>query len=753
MIHPQPTQSFILGTDSKCQLPQTVIETLAENVALSWYSADGKIVEATEPFLALFGQDRASLLGRDQQVLAEDPLAAAQSYRTLWERLRKGDRETRDVCRVGANGQPVWTRSTFTAVRDEVGRMDSILEIAIDITAQTKHTVTLQSAVDAIHRSQAVIQFDLKGMILDANENFLRAMGYDREEILGKHHRIFCSKEYAASEEYAAFWDSLRTGKYQGGEYCRLAKGGREVWIQATYNPLFDATGKLVGVIKFATDITRTKLTSAEASGKVAAIERAQAVIEFDLTGKVLEANDNFLRTFGYTKDEVRGRHHRMFCEDAFARSAEYSAMWDRLRAGEFERGEFRRLRKDGKDVWISASYNPIFDLNGRVLKIVKFATNITGNRRRMDAIGRVQAVLEMSTDGSVRTANDNFLNLFGYHIDDIRNRNHRMFCGDTFASTAEYREFWDRLTRGEFFGGRVLRFSKSQKRIWLQANYNPVFDDEGSIIGVTMFAADITRQVELEESVEQMALEINRKSQDISSRSNTVARGAQSLGATTEEMTASIEELTASIQSITQNVKNSSFLAQSAQGEAEKGAELVNQAIDAMNAISKSSEDINDIVKVMGEIAAQTNLLAFNAAIEAARAGEHGWGFSVVADEVRKLAERSSQAARDITKLIQESLKRIQMGSETSKSAGQAFSRIVTGVEQTTRSILEISSSTEEQLIAAREVSASIQNVARETELAAEASETIAVATRELTAGSDALAQLVAAGANAKAR
>jgi methyl-accepting chemotaxis protein len=213
--------------------------------------------------------------------------------------------------------------------------------------------------------------------------------------------------------------------------------------------------------------------------------------------------------------------------------------------------------------------------------------------------------------------------------------------------------------------------------------------------------------------------------------------------------MTASIEELTASIQAITQNVKNSSLMAQGAQQEAEQGAKLIAQAIEAMGAISKSSEDISEIVKVMGEIASQTNLLAFNAAIEAARAGEHGWGFSVVADEVRKLAERSSQAARDITKLIQESLKRIAMGGETSKSAGQAFQKIVAGVEQTTRSILEISSSAEEQLIAAKEVSSAIQNVARETERAAEASETIALATKDLTAGSESLATLVSSGAS----
>lgn len=237
---------------------------------------------------------------------------------------------------------------------------------------------TYEAQVAAIHKSQAVIEFTLDGTIVTANQNFLDAMGYQLEEIKGKHHSIFVDTTYRESPEYREFWTKLNRGEFQTAEYKRIGKGGREVWIQASYNPIIGANGKPVRVIKFATEITRQKLQAAENDGKIAAINKAQAVIEFNLDGTIITANPNFLSTLGYSLDEVRGKHHRMFVDPAEASSREYELFWERLRRGEFDTRVYKRIGKGGKEVWIQASYNPILDMNGKPFKVVKYATDVT---------------------------------------------------------------------------------------------------------------------------------------------------------------------------------------------------------------------------------------------------------------------------------------------------------------------------------------------------------------------------------------
>lgn len=259
------------------------------------------------------------------------------------------------------------------------------------------------SVLEALGRSQAIIEFDLSGNILTANENFCKAVGYQRSEIVGRHHSMFVLRDEAASTKYKAFWAKLARGEYDQGQYRRLAKNGQEIWIEASYNPVF-RRGKPYKVVKIATDITWIKRKSAEDEGKLAALSRAQAVIEFTPDGTILKANENFLGALGYEASEIIGKHHAMFCEAGYAQSQEYRDFWAELRSGKFSTGQFMRLGKDGKRVFIQASYNPIIDHKGEVFKVVKFAIDVTD---RMDAVEELGAALERLSQCNIRVTLD----------------------------------------------------------------------------------------------------------------------------------------------------------------------------------------------------------------------------------------------------------------------------------------------------------------------------------------------------------
>jgi methyl-accepting chemotaxis protein len=334
----------------------------------------------------------------------------------------------------------------------------------------------MTSQVAAISRSQAVIEFEIDGTIVSANDNFLSATGYRLNEIVGRHHSMFVDPDYGRSREYKDFWLALGRGEFCSGEFQRFGKGGREIWLQASYNPILDADGKPIKVVKFASDITEQKKQSVDFAGQIAAISKSQAVIEFEVDGTIRVANDNFLTALGYRLDEIRGKHHSMFVDEEYRRSPEYREFWRRLGNGEYQAGEFRRIGKGGKEIWIQASYNPILDPSGKPFKVVKYATDITAEKLRnadfsgqIAAISKSQAVIEFEMDGKIRTANDNFLQALGYRLEEIRGQHHQMFVDDAYRNSADYREFWKKLGRGEYQAGEFRRMAKGGREIWIR--------------------------------------------------------------------------------------------------------------------------------------------------------------------------------------------------------------------------------------------------------------------------------------------
>ncbi|MBD9478102.1 methyl-accepting chemotaxis protein [Pseudoxanthomonas sp. PXM02] len=538
-------------------------------------------------------------------------------------------------------------------------------------TQRRARLAELQAQVDALHKVQAVIEFDLSGNILTANTNFLAALGYTLPEIVGHHHRMFVNEDYAGSAAYRDFWARLGRGEFDEGQYQRIGKGGREVWIQASYNPVFDQNGKPYKVIKFATDITRQTLQAADYAGQLAAINKSQAVIEFDLTGTILSANQNFLDAMGYRLDEVQGRHHSMFADAAYRDSAEYHAFWQKLGRGEYDAGQYRRYGKGGREIWIQASYNPIFDACGKPVKVVKYASDVTD---------QVRATLAMQ------------------------------------AALAQSRQVVASAQAGDLTA-RVPTADKDGAVAELCQGINALVEVMAGLVGDIHAAADV----------------VNNGVRDIAAGNADLSQRTEQQAASVEETASSVAELSATVSHTADNARLAAELAVSASGTAARGGELVHGVVDTMAQISTSSRRIADIIGVIDGIAFQTNILALNAAVEAARAGEQGRGFAVVASEVRSLAQRCGGAAREIKQLIGDSLERVAAGSQQVENAGANMEDIVASVERVSTLIGQISLASQEQSLALQQVNQTVTHIDHNTQQNAALVEEAAAAAHSL--------------------
>ncbi|PBQ22301.1 chemotaxis protein [Pseudomonas congelans] len=255
-----------------------------------------------------------------------------------------------------------------------------------ELTAMKAEVDGLKGLTSALEKSMAVVELGLDGKIIRANDNFLAAMGYRAEELASKTHRDFCEPEMLRSREYADLWASLKAGKFISGTFKRVGKNGHSVWLEASYNPVIDAQGNVVKVVKYALDVTARVMLENETNSKLAAVDRAMAICEFEPNGNVITANNNFLNVMGYALNEIKGKHHRSFCEPTLVNSPEYTEFWRKLNHGEFIGDQFKRIGKHGRVVWLEATYNPVFDVDGKLYKIVKFASDITQRVEKQEA-------------------------------------------------------------------------------------------------------------------------------------------------------------------------------------------------------------------------------------------------------------------------------------------------------------------------------------------------------------------------------
>jgi methyl-accepting chemotaxis protein len=363
---------------------EAITAALNRSMAVIELEADGTILTANENFLKTVGYDLREIQGKHHRMFCDPAYVNSPEYLKFWEKLNRGEFDSGEYRRIGKGGKEVWIQASYNPVLDENGDVVKVVKFASDITEQKMHSALAEGMNTAMSRAQAMVEFNLDGTIITANENFLKTVGYDLREIQGKHHRMFCDPKYSESIEYRMFWDKLGRGEVDAGQYKRYGRAGKEVWIQASYNPIFDASGKPFKVVKFATDITEQTNRNAIYEGKVNAIGKAQAIIEFNLDGTIINANENFLKTLGYDLREIQGKHHRIFCDPAYTSSSDYRAFWEKLGRGDFDAGEYKRITKTGAEIWISASYNPIFNADGKVVMVTKFATDITAQKKKV---------------------------------------------------------------------------------------------------------------------------------------------------------------------------------------------------------------------------------------------------------------------------------------------------------------------------------------------------------------------------------
>lgn len=670
-------------------------DALWGGLAMCEFDKDGHVSAMNALMANALGYSTEDAIGKHDHDFCDKGFARGTLYAKTWEDLAEGTTQRLRIRHMSKDRALVWMSATLIPIMDASGQLAKIIKVAEDITEEYEDYIDCSTLLAASEDMIGRAEFDGSGALLRGNKTFRKLFALEPEELESKQLSHLFSGRMANEHKYRNFWDRMHEGKTIAKTDEMQTSNGETVYIKAIYVPLFTPNGNFWKMALSFVDVTANTLREIKLDERMRAINLTQMMVEYAPDGTVIDINDKFTSAFGLSEREVKGQKlDTLYARDS-KESDRHRKMWESVTSGDSQTGEFRHRDHDGKDIWLHGAYSPILDPKQTVSSVIFYGSDITAEKLaqletnyKLDALNTLQSVIEFDTAGNVLRANDIFLKTFGYSLREIVGQHHSMFCSPDYVQSEEYRTLWFELGKGQDHTGRVRRVARFNRDVHLLANYHPVRDIDGEVTKVIKTAVEISPLIELEKMTNSCGEQIASIIADGTQVNGTIRKKADSLS----EATTSSQEIT------TQNRSH------------------VEATLERLTNVSAEVSELAEIVEVVGEIAVQTNLLAFNAAIEAARAGEHGIGFSIVADEVRKLAERNGEAARGISRHVEQATSHIHAGTDSAAAVLEDLSGQVQTLTNSAEIISGIVAESEQQtkqMQAAAQVAKGLQNLA----------------------------------------